>query len=161
MSVVNPPLGAPRIRGELLKLVRQTTVAKYMARRRRPPSQGWKTFLRNHADGIASMDLFLSDDLVSVGVRIPDFAAQPSRAPVAGCHRASEPNIAVVQFANRQNPHCVSMAALGRAKLANSLTHALLTAPQGAPMISVSLIFLFFWRLQGLLQADHSAVSLP
>jgi hypothetical protein len=30
-----------------------------MARRRRPPSQGWKTFLRNHADGIASMDLFL------------------------------------------------------------------------------------------------------
>jgi hypothetical protein len=37
----------------------QTTVAKYMARRRRPPSQSWKTFLRNHADGIASMDLFL------------------------------------------------------------------------------------------------------
>ncbi len=30
-----------------------------MARRRRPPSQGWKTFLRNHADGIASMDLFV------------------------------------------------------------------------------------------------------
>ena len=46
----------------LLKLgidVGQTTVAKYMARRRRPPSQGWKTFLRNHADGIASMDLFV------------------------------------------------------------------------------------------------------
>ena len=37
----------------------QTTVAKYMARGRRPPSQGWKTFLRNHADGIASMDLFV------------------------------------------------------------------------------------------------------
>src|SRR5436309_14650022 len=30
-----------------------------MTRRRRPPSQGWKTFLRNHADGIASMDLFV------------------------------------------------------------------------------------------------------
>jgi hypothetical protein len=30
-----------------------------MAKRRMPPSQGWKTFLRNHADGIASMDLFL------------------------------------------------------------------------------------------------------
>jgi hypothetical protein len=47
---------------ELLKLgidVGQTTVAKYMARRREPPSQGWKTFLRNHADGIASMDLFV------------------------------------------------------------------------------------------------------
>ena len=39
--------------------VGQTTVAKYMARRRRPPSQGWKAFLRNHADGIASMDLFV------------------------------------------------------------------------------------------------------
>jgi transposase InsO family protein len=37
----------------------QTSVAKYMAKRRRPPSQGWKTFLRNHADGIVSMDLFV------------------------------------------------------------------------------------------------------
>src|SRR5262249_50288942 len=37
----------------------QTTVAKYMARNRRQPSQGWKTFLRNHADGISSMDLFV------------------------------------------------------------------------------------------------------
>jgi transposase InsO family protein len=47
---------------ELLKLgidVGQTSVAKYMARRRGPPSQGWKTFLRNHADGIAAMDLFV------------------------------------------------------------------------------------------------------
>jgi hypothetical protein len=53
---------SPRIHGELLKLgidVGQTTVAKYMAKRRRPPSQGWKTFLRNHADGIASMDMFV------------------------------------------------------------------------------------------------------
>ena len=62
MSVANPLWGAPRIHGELLKLgidVGQTTVAKYMARKRRPPSQGWKTFLRNHADGIASIDLFV------------------------------------------------------------------------------------------------------
>jgi hypothetical protein len=62
MSLANPLWGAPRIHGELLKLgieVGQTTVAKYMARRRRPPSQGWKTFLHNHADGIASMDLFV------------------------------------------------------------------------------------------------------
>ncbi len=51
-----------RIHGELLKLgidIGQTSVAKYMARRRRPPSQGWSTFLRNHADGIAAMDLFV------------------------------------------------------------------------------------------------------
>jgi transposase InsO family protein len=62
MSIANPLWGAPRIHGELLKLgidVGQTTVAKYMAKHRRPPSQGWRTFLRNHADGIASMDLFV------------------------------------------------------------------------------------------------------
>ena len=62
ISIANPLWGAPRIHGELLKLgidVGQTTVAKYMARGRRPPSQGWKTFLRNHADGVASMDLFV------------------------------------------------------------------------------------------------------
>jgi hypothetical protein len=62
MSIVNPLWGAPRIHGELLKLgidVGQTSVAKYMARRRGPPSQGWKTFLRNQADGIAAMDLFV------------------------------------------------------------------------------------------------------
>jgi hypothetical protein len=62
MSQANPLWGAPRIHGELLKLgidVGQTSVAKYMARRRRSPSQGWKTFLHNHADGIASIDLFV------------------------------------------------------------------------------------------------------
>src|SRR6202023_1179468 len=61
-SLANPLWGAPRIHGELLKLgidVGQTTVAKYMARGKRPPSQGWKTFLQNHAEGIASMDLFV------------------------------------------------------------------------------------------------------
>ena len=60
VSVANPLWGAPRIHGELTQArYRCRTVAKYMARRRRPPSQGWKTFLRNHANGIASMDLFL------------------------------------------------------------------------------------------------------
>ena len=62
ISLANPLWGAPRIHGELLKLgidIGQTSVAKYMARRRRPPSQGWRTFLLNHADGIASIDLFV------------------------------------------------------------------------------------------------------
>jgi len=48
-------LGRARIHGELLKLgidVGQITVAKYMAMRRRPPSQGWMTFLRNHATAL-------------------------------------------------------------------------------------------------------------
>src|SRR6185369_3219935 len=61
MSLDNTLWGAPRIHGELLKLgfeVGQTTVAKYMAKRRRPPSQSWKTFLRNQAEGIAALDLF-------------------------------------------------------------------------------------------------------
>src|SRR5437868_11956486 len=62
MSLANPFWGAPRIHGELLKLgidVGQTSVAKYMAQRRRPPSQGWRTFLLNHTEGIASIDLFV------------------------------------------------------------------------------------------------------
>ena len=62
MSLANLLWGAPRIHGELLKLgidVGQTSVAKYMARRRGGPSQGWRTFLCNHADGIASIDLFV------------------------------------------------------------------------------------------------------
>jgi len=62
MSVENPLWGAPRIHGELLKLgfeVAQSSVAKYMVKRRGPSSQGWRTFLRNHAPDIAAMDLFV------------------------------------------------------------------------------------------------------
>lgn len=62
ISLANPLWGAPRIHGELLKLgidVAQSTVAKYMAKRRRPPSPSWRTFLHNHADAIASIDLFV------------------------------------------------------------------------------------------------------
>jgi len=62
MSTENPLWGAPPIHGELLKLgfeVAQSSVAKYMARRRRSPSQGWRTFLRNHVSQIAAMDLFV------------------------------------------------------------------------------------------------------
>jgi hypothetical protein len=62
MSRENLLWGAPRIHGELLKLgfeVAQSSVAKYMVKRRAPPSQGWRTFLRNHAPDIAAMDLFV------------------------------------------------------------------------------------------------------
>ena len=62
MSTENQLWGAPRIHGELLKLgfsVAQSTVAKYMVKRRGPPSQEWRTFLRNHAPDIAAMDLFV------------------------------------------------------------------------------------------------------
>jgi transposase InsO family protein len=62
MSKENPLWGAPRIHGELLMLgieVAQSTVARYMTKRQGPPSQGWKTFMSNHAAGIASLDLFV------------------------------------------------------------------------------------------------------
>src|SRR5437016_4335376 len=61
MSQANPLWGAPRIHGELLKLgieVAQSTVAKYLLRSRRPPSQTWRTFLRNHVGQMASIDFF-------------------------------------------------------------------------------------------------------
>ena len=61
MSGANPLWGA-RIHGELLKLgieVSQATVAKYILRRRGTPSQNWRSFLRNHAEGIAAIDMFV------------------------------------------------------------------------------------------------------
>jgi transposase InsO family protein len=62
MSKENPLWGAPRIHGELLKLgfeIAESTVSKYMIRRRGPPSQTWRTFVRNHAEAIAAIDLFV------------------------------------------------------------------------------------------------------
>ena len=62
MSTENLLCGAPRIHGELLKLgfeLAQSSVAKYMVKHRGPPSQGWRTCLRNHAPDIAAMDLFV------------------------------------------------------------------------------------------------------
>ncbi len=62
MNAANPLWGAPRIHGELLKLgieISQATVAKYMVRRRGTPSPTWRSFLRNQAAGIASIDMFV------------------------------------------------------------------------------------------------------
>jgi putative transposase len=62
MSLANPLWGAPRIHGELLKLgfeLSEATVAKYMARHRKPPSQTWRTFLANHAKDLVSSDFFV------------------------------------------------------------------------------------------------------
>src|SRR5215472_18190025 len=57
MSLANPRWGAPRIHGELLKLgleLSEATVAKYMVRHRKPPSQTWRTFLANHMKDMVS-----------------------------------------------------------------------------------------------------------
>src|ERR1700745_2084278 len=62
MSFENPLCGATKIHGELLKLgidVAQSTVSIYMVPRRDRPLQTRKTFLRNHMEGIASIDLFV------------------------------------------------------------------------------------------------------
>ena len=62
MSLANPRWGAPRIHGELLKLgieLSQATVAKYMVRHRKPPSQTWRTFLKNHMTNMVSADFFV------------------------------------------------------------------------------------------------------
>ena len=66
----NPLWGAPRNHGELLKLgieISQSSVAKHMKRRRGIPSQGWRTFLRNHAPHIAAVGLFV---VPTVGFRL-------------------------------------------------------------------------------------------
>jgi transposase InsO family protein len=60
MSMENPLWGASRIHGELLMLgfeLAQSTVSKYMVRSPKPPSQSWKTFLRDHAEEIAAIDM--------------------------------------------------------------------------------------------------------
>ena len=62
MSIANPLWGAPRIHGELLKLgiqVSQATVAKYMVRQRKPPSQTWRTFLENHVQQLVAIDFLV------------------------------------------------------------------------------------------------------
>ena len=62
MSSANPLWGAPRIHGELRKLgieISQATVAKYMVRRRKPPSQTWRTFLENHVQQLVAIDFLV------------------------------------------------------------------------------------------------------
>ena len=61
MSRENPLWGAPRIHGELMKLgikISEASVAKYMVRNPKPPSQTWRTFLDNHVSQLASVDFF-------------------------------------------------------------------------------------------------------
>jgi len=61
MSQANLRWGAPRVHGELLKLgidISQAAVSKYMIRHRKPPSQGWRTFLDNHVGDLVSIDFF-------------------------------------------------------------------------------------------------------
>ncbi|MCP4610353.1 MAG: transposase [Planctomycetes bacterium] len=61
MSQENSTWGAPRIQSELKLLgyeVADSTVAKYMVKQKKPPSQTWRSFLKNHVKQIAAVDFF-------------------------------------------------------------------------------------------------------
>src|SRR5437660_1316925 len=93
MSFDNPLWGATKIHGELLKLgieVAQSTVSIYMVPRRDRPLQTWKTFLRNHMEGIASIDLFV----------VPTIAFQQLHAFLVLGHRRRQ----LLWFAVTRNP---------------------------------------------------------
>src|SRR4030088_1268638 len=94
MNRANPLWGAPRIHGELLKLgfdVAQSTVAKYMERRQGPPSQGWKTFLRNHAPHITAIDMFVVPTIwLQVALCPGDHPASATPPGVDQRHRQSD-----------------------------------------------------------------------
>ena len=75
MSRDNQLWGAPRIHGELLKLgidIGETSVSKYMVRRRNPPSQTWRTFLENHLKSTVSIDFFTVPTVVPVNSDLAD-----------------------------------------------------------------------------------------
>jgi len=83
----NPLWGAPRIHGELLKLgikVAQSTVARYMQHWREPSSQGWQTFLRNHAPPIG---VCRTDHRIQASIRARDPAPWAPTACLDQCHR--------------------------------------------------------------------------
>jgi putative transposase len=56
-----PALGRPPYPRGIAELgieIGETSVAKYMVRHRKPPSQTWRTFLDNHAHNLVSVDFF-------------------------------------------------------------------------------------------------------
>ena len=62
LSRENPIWGTPRIQSELALLgyeVAESTVATYMIKQPKPPSQTWRTFLTNHANQIVACDFFI------------------------------------------------------------------------------------------------------
>ncbi len=91
--------GAPHIHGELLKLgftIAQSTVARYMYRGC-PPSQGWRTFLTNHVDGIAAIDLFVLPTITHQVEEAPPIWDSALMGEAIGCIAACALNEAVTQ----------------------------------------------------------------
>src|SRR4030095_1977286 len=94
ISRENPLWGAPRIHGELLKPgidIGETSVGKYIVRRRKPPSQDWRTFLENHIKnhGLGGL-LHRADDSVSGPVRVPRLSSRAKEERAFQRHRSSD-----------------------------------------------------------------------
>ena len=107
MALANPLWGAPRIHGELLKLglgISQRTVARLMPRRPKPPSQTWRTFLKNHLADLVSVDFLL----VPTACGLPK--PHPETGRWANSVRAMECHVPCPRSVGRnargvQNPH--------------------------------------------------------
>src|SRR5262252_2206568 len=93
MSVENPLWGAPRIHGELLKLgfeVAQSSVAKYMVKRRVPPSQGWRTFLRTCSRRCRHGLVCYPNDWLQTALCLRHSSARPQRSCLYQRHGTSD-----------------------------------------------------------------------
>jgi hypothetical protein len=93
MSRANPLRGAPRIHRELLKLgltVSQATVSKYMLRPRRPPSQAWRAFLKNHARDLIALDFFTVPTATFRLLFVLVVLTQPAPVGAFQCHGAPD-----------------------------------------------------------------------
>jgi len=60
--------------------VAQSTVSKYMVRPPKPPSQTWKTFLQNHAEAIAAIDMCVVPTPTRAEAAVEGIARRPRHA---------------------------------------------------------------------------------
>jgi hypothetical protein len=96
MAAENPTWGAPRIHGELLKLgfdLSEPTVSRWLRRARRTPdpTQRWLTFLRNHREAIAAMELLHGADAhVWRSILLLCHRPRPAEDPLLQRHAKSE-----------------------------------------------------------------------
>jgi hypothetical protein len=91
MARENPRWGSVRIQGELRKLgieVSARSVRRYRrAVKRRPPSQSWRTFLRNHAPHIWAAD-FLTVQTLGLQILYIFFFVTHERLPSSASRRS-------------------------------------------------------------------------
>ena len=100
MSLANPRWGAPRVHGELLRIgieLSQATVAKYMVRHHKPPSQTWRTFLENHVRELVSADFFVVPTVFFKVLFVFVILADERRRPV---------HVAMTEYATAEKRLC-------------------------------------------------------